>query len=102
MKKGRSPFACVLLEHLLELDFEKYFSLLRGEVSQGRLEFLDALSRCFFFGEDAEDHKKEIAKYMRKATRGLPDREHVGGQHTRFVATKNKASPGLPTEPSNP
>ena len=72
----RRAIACVLLEHLLESDFDKYFSLLRREVAKGRLGFLETLSMCLFPGEAAEDRNKKIAKYMRKATRGLPRKKH--------------------------
>jgi hypothetical protein len=72
----RSAIAFVLLEHLLESDFDRYFSLLREEVREGRRWLLDVLSMCCLFGEDAEDRKKTIAKYMRRATRGLPHKKH--------------------------
>ena len=72
----RSAIACVLLEHLLESDFDRYFSLLREEVTGGQRWLLDVLSMCHVFGADAEDHKKKIAKYMRRATRGLPHKKH--------------------------
>ncbi len=72
----RSALACVLLEHLLESNFDRYFSLLREEVTRGQRWLLDVLSMCHLFGEDAEDHKKRIAKYMRRATRGLPHKKH--------------------------
>ncbi len=72
----RRAMACVLLEHLLEFDFDKYFSLLQREVAKGRLGLLETLSMCSFFGEVAEDQKKKVAKYMRKATRGLPHKQH--------------------------
>ena len=72
----RRAVACVLLEHLLESDFDRYFSLLREEVTKGRLGFLETLGMCSFFGEVAEDRKKKIAKYIRKATRGLPHKKH--------------------------
>ena len=69
----RSAMACVLLEHLLARDFERYFSLLRDEVAKGRRRFLDTLGICFFFGEDAANHKKRVGEYIRNATGGLPD-----------------------------
>jgi hypothetical protein len=67
----RRAIACVLLEHLFESDFERYFSLLRDEVSRGRRRFLDTLENCWLFGAGAGDREKKIAKYIRKATRGL-------------------------------
>ena len=72
----RSAIACVLLEHLLESDFDRYFSLLREEVTGGQRWLLNVLNMCWLFGEAAEDHKKRIAKYMRRATRGLPHKKH--------------------------
>ena len=66
----RRAVACILLEHLFESDFDRYFSLLRDEVSQGRRRFLDTLENCWLFGAEAKDREKKLAKYIRKATRG--------------------------------
>jgi len=66
----RSAMATLLLEHLLEFDFERYFSLLRGEVSADRLQLLDTLSRCAFFGDKMRERK--VRNYIRNTSRGRP------------------------------
>ncbi len=65
----RSAMATVLLEHLLEFDFDRYFALIRDEVSAGRLRLLDTLSMCSF-KDDAMT--KRVGNYIRNATRGRP------------------------------
>jgi hypothetical protein len=66
----RSAMATVLLEHLFELDFDRYFALVRGEVSSGRLRLLDTLDMCAFF--DDEVGKRKVDNYIRNARRGRP------------------------------
>jgi hypothetical protein len=73
----RLAIAKVLLEHLLEADFDKYLANVKAEVSAGRLSFLDTLGRCGTFGDNSLEQSKKIDNYIRKATRGLPNREAI-------------------------
>jgi len=66
----RSAMATILLEHLLEHDFYKYFALIRAEVSAGRLRLLDTLAICAFPKDDART--KKLRNFLRNATRGRP------------------------------
>ncbi len=65
----RSAIATILLEHLLEFDFDRYFAFVRDEVSAGRLRQLDTLSMCAFSDDKIN---KEVGNYIRNATRGRP------------------------------
>jgi hypothetical protein len=75
----RMAIATILLEHLFESDFDRYFSLLQDEVAKGRLRFLDTLRSCWLFGPAAQDHKKRIDNYLRKAVRGRPNQADLPG-----------------------
>lgn len=71
----RSAMATILLEHLLEFDFDKYFSLVRAEVANGRSRLLDTLDRCSFFNNNARENK--VRNYLRNATRGRPRQRYT-------------------------
>jgi hypothetical protein len=69
----RTAIANVLLEHLLQFDFDRYFTLVRNEVARGKLRLLRTLDMCSFFGEDSNE--KKVKNYVRNTTRGLPDKD---------------------------
>ena len=73
----RSAIATVLLEHLLEANFNKYLANVKAQVSLGKSRFLDTLLKCSTFGDDSEAQSKKIDSYIRKATRGLPDKKSL-------------------------
>lgn len=58
----RAAIATVLLEHLLEKDFKKYFSLYKN-ISKNNLLLLDTLSICWVNGTDSRE-QREIKKYL--------------------------------------
>jgi hypothetical protein len=43
----RTAIATVLLEHLLDFNFDKYFTKLREEILKGRNQFIDTLEMCW-------------------------------------------------------
>jgi hypothetical protein len=53
----RTAMATVLLEHLLDHDFERYFAFVRKEISRGRVRLLNTLSMCWISDEDARNRK---------------------------------------------
>ena len=75
----RTAIGVVLLEHLLEFNFDKFFPLVREEVSQGKIRFLDTLQRCFLSDDNYREQKKKMVNYLRNATRGLANKESRSG-----------------------
>ena len=63
----RSAIACVLLEHLLDTDFDRYFSRVQDEVRRGRLRFLDTLAMCWF--DDHGPNYERAQRYVRRVRR---------------------------------
>lgn len=61
---AQDPVATVLVEHLLETDFPKYFTRLRRLASQNPAIVKDLLARCWAFG-DAEKHWKEVESFLK-------------------------------------
>jgi len=66
----RVAIAVVLLEHLLDYDFNKYFSRVRKEILQERYRFIDTLSMCSFDSRSGLNYKK-AQSFLRNAKRGL-------------------------------
>ncbi|MHC4862440.1 MAG: hypothetical protein ACYTEX_00035 [Planctomycetota bacterium] len=65
----RTAIACVLLEHLLDYDFDTYFPKVRNEILQGRYRFIDTLQGCWF---DRMGLKyKKVQSFVKNAKRGL-------------------------------
>ncbi|MGA2679897.1 MAG: hypothetical protein ABSF37_11455 [Sedimentisphaerales bacterium] len=66
----RMAIACVLLEHLIEYDFDTYFTKVRELIHKGRYKFIDTLESCGFF-EISKVHRKRVQSFLTKAKRGL-------------------------------
>lgn len=64
----RDVMATVLLEHLLEHDFDGYMDKVKAEIARGRLGFLDTLASCWLTAETPE--AKRLKNYVRNARRG--------------------------------
>lgn len=47
----RSAIATCVLEHLLEMSFDRYFSLLELEIGKGNRNLMKTLKLCWKFGE---------------------------------------------------
>ena len=62
-KDMRTAIATILLEHLLEKDFKKYFSLYKN-ISKNNFFLLDTLSKCWVNGVDSREQKK-INQYLK-------------------------------------
>ncbi len=73
----RGAIAAVLLEHLLDYDFERYFPKVQHEIRNKRHRFIDTLESCSFDGMGGPNYKK-AQKYLRNAKRGL-NRSQSGG-----------------------
>jgi hypothetical protein len=66
----RMAIACVLLEHLIDYDFDTYFTKVRELIHSGRYKFIDTLESCSFF-EISEVKRKKVQSFLTKAKRGL-------------------------------
>ena len=66
----RTAIACVLLEHLLDFDFETYFGKVRDEIHKGRYRFIDTLEGCSFDRKDGLKYRK-AQSFVKNAKRGL-------------------------------
>ncbi len=66
----RTAIAVILLEHLLDYDFDKYFPKVKKEIQRGRLRFIDTLSLCAFDNISGLNYKK-AQSFLKNATRGL-------------------------------
>jgi len=73
----RMAIATILLEHLLDHDFGRYFPKVQEEIRNKRYRFIDTLGNCAFDGMDGPNHKK-AQSYLRNAKRGL-NRNQWGG-----------------------
>jgi hypothetical protein len=60
----RDGVATVLLEHLLEHHFERFFPLVKKAVASGKGMLRDTLARCWAFG-DAVKHWTEVEDYLK-------------------------------------
>lgn len=66
----RTATATVLLEHLLDYDFERYFPKVQHQIRNKRYRFIDTLGSCSFDGMGGPNYKK-AQRYLRNAKRGL-------------------------------
>ncbi|MCK4293905.1 MAG: hypothetical protein KAY65_11960 [Planctomycetes bacterium] len=66
----RTAIACVLLEHLLDFDFETYFAKVRDEIHKGRYRLIDTLETCSFDRGDGLNYRK-ARSFVKNAKRGL-------------------------------
>lgn len=66
----RMAIACVLLEHLIDHDFDIYFTKVRELIRRGRYRFIDTLEFCSFV-EISEVQRKSIKSFLIKSKRGL-------------------------------
>jgi hypothetical protein len=66
----RMAIACALLEHLIDYDFNTYFTKVRELIRKGRYKFIDTLESCSFFSI-SEVHRKKVQSFLTKAKRGL-------------------------------
>ena len=65
----RTGVATVLLEHLLEHHYNRYFLLLKEKILRSSPMLGDTLSMCAYFGQ-ARHHKREIQSLVRSAANG--------------------------------
>ena len=56
----RAAIACVLLEHLLEEDFETYFARVRVEIRGGRSWMIKTLQICRFEGPNHQKAQRLV------------------------------------------
>jgi hypothetical protein len=66
----RMAIACVLLEHLIDYDFDTYFTKVRELIHRGRYKFIDTLEFCSFV-EISKVQRKSVQSFLTKAKRGL-------------------------------
>jgi hypothetical protein len=66
----RTAIAVLLLEHLLDHDFENYFGKVREEILRGRHRLIDTLEGCWFDRNSGTNYRK-VQSFLRKAKRGL-------------------------------
>ena len=62
--------ACVLLEHLIDYDFDTYFTKVRELIHRGRYKFIDTLEFCSF-AEISEVQRKRVQSFLIKTKRDL-------------------------------
>lgn len=62
----RDAISAILLEHLLEHHFERFFDPVKAKVEAGSLMFADTLRRCWAFGE-AESKWFQVEALLRAA-----------------------------------
>lgn len=65
----RDATATVLLEHLLDYEFEEYFALTRKEIDAGNAMLLDTLQRCWPL-DNSEEQWREVVAYLQ--AKGIP------------------------------
>ncbi|MBN2137652.1 MAG: hypothetical protein JW720_07590 [Sedimentisphaerales bacterium] len=73
----RTAIACVLLEHLLDFDFEVYFAKVRDEIHKGRHKFIDTLETCSF-DRKAQLNYRKVQSFVKNAKRGLSSSQYTG------------------------
>jgi hypothetical protein len=73
----RMAIACVLLEHLLDYDFETYFAKVCELIHRGRYRFIDTLESCGFV-KISEVQRKKVQSFLIKAKRGLSESQWGG------------------------
>jgi hypothetical protein len=66
----RMAIACVLLEHLIDHDFDTYFTKVRELIHRGHYKFIDTLESCSFT-EISGVQRKKVRSFLTKAKRGL-------------------------------
>lgn len=71
----RAAIATILLEHLLDRDFERYFAKVKEEIRNQRYRFIDTLDSCSF-GE--MKGAKKMQNFLNKAKRGLSKSQWSG------------------------
>lgn len=70
----RTAIATILLEHLLDYDFDKYFPKIREEILKARYRFIDTLDMCWFDDNSGPNYKK-VQSFLKNAKRGLNTNE---------------------------
>ncbi|MHC4258930.1 MAG: hypothetical protein ACYSTF_00750 [Planctomycetota bacterium] len=65
----RAAIRCILLEHLLDHDFDTYFPKVRNEIRGGRYRFIDTLEGCWF--DRMGLNYKKVQSFVKNAKRGL-------------------------------
>ena len=70
----RTAVAVILLEDLLDYDFEQYFPKVKKEIQRGRHRFIDTLSMCAFDNMSGLNYKK-AQSFLKNAKRGLSEDE---------------------------
>jgi len=66
----RTAVACVLLEDLLDFDYDTYFPKVKEAVRKGRYRFINTLSYCWFDDMSGPNYKK-AQNFIRHAKRGI-------------------------------
>ena len=66
----RMAIAKILLEHLLDRDFERYFVKVQEEIQNRRYRFIDTLESCSFDGRKGANYRK-AQNLLKNAKRGL-------------------------------
>jgi len=66
----RMAIAKILLEHLLDRDFERYFVKVQEEIQNRRYRFIDTLENCSFDGRKGANYRK-AQNLLKNAKRGL-------------------------------
>ena len=69
-KDMRMAIACVLLEHLIDYDFDTYFTKVCELIHKGRYKFIDTLESCSLF-KISEANRKRVQSFLTKAKRVL-------------------------------
>jgi hypothetical protein len=65
----RDAVASVLLEHLLDRDFEGYFARLEERIRSKTDLLADTLGRCWFFGPNADNRQARVKQLLERARR---------------------------------
>jgi len=73
----RMAMAKILLEHLLDRDFDRYFSKTKEEIQNKRYRFIDTLESCSFGGREGTNYKK-AHNFLKNAKRGLSESQWNG------------------------
>ena len=66
----RMAIAKILLEHLLDRDFDRYFAKVKEEIQNQRYRFIDTLENCSFDEMRGANYKK-AQNFLKNAKRGL-------------------------------
>jgi hypothetical protein len=66
----RTGVACILLEHLLDADFDEYFPRTRDLIRRGRTRFADCLSTCWCDELSGQNYRR-VQRLVRNTKRGV-------------------------------